>query len=234
MLKLTNVCAGYGDFRALFDISLEVKAGEAVGVLGANGAGKTTLMRAISGMIPATAGSVVFEGTDLNTIPPHSIVERGLAHVPEGRRLFPKLSVWDNLRMGAYSPEARKHFKDSIEHVFTLFPRLKERRQQVAGTMSGGEQQMCAIGRALMSRPKLLLFDEPSAGLAPVVVEQMFDLVRQVRDEGITVLLVEQNVTDVLDTVDRAYVLDVGRITLAGKADELRDSPEIQQIYLGL
>lgn len=234
MLKLTNVCAGYGDFRALFDISLEVKAGEAVGVLGANGAGKTTLMRTISGMIPATAGSVVFEGTDLNTIPPHSIVERGLAHVPEGRRLFPKLSVWDNLRMGAYSPEARKHFKDSIEHVFTLFPRLKERRQQVAGTMSGGEQQMCAIGRALMSRPKLLLFDEPSAGLAPVVVEQMFDLVRQVRDEGITVLLVEQNVTDVLDTVDRAYVLDVGRITLAGKADELRDSPEIQQIYLGL
>lgn len=234
MLKLHNVSASYGDFRVLFDISMEVHAGEAVGVLGANGAGKTTLMRVISGMLPVAGGEVTFEGRDLVHMQAHEIVGLGLAHVPEGRRLFPKLSVWDNLRMGAFAPAARKHFDERLDHVFELFPRLKERRNQIAGTMSGGEQQMCAIARALMSGPKLLLFDEPSAGLAPVIVEQMFDLVRRVRSEGITVLLVEQNVTDVLETVDRAYVLDVGRITLAGTSGELGDSEEIRRIYLGI
>lgn len=234
MLQLAKVSAGYGDYQVLFDISMDVRAGEAVGVLGANGAGKTTLMRVISGMLHPTSGNVTFEGTDLARTPAHEIVGRGLAHVPEGRRLFPGLSVWDNLRIGAYTIEARKRFDERVEHVFTLFPRLKERRQQIAGTMSGGEQQMCAIGRALMSGPKILLLDEPSAGLAPVIVEQMFDLVRQVRSEGVTVLLVEQNVTDVLDVVDRAYVLDIGRITLSGTSAELQNSEEIRQIYLGI
>lgn len=234
MLQLADVSAGYSDYQVLFNISMDVRAGEAVGVLGANGAGKTTLMRVISGMLRPSQGNVTFEGTDLADIPAHEIVGRGLAHVPEGRRLFPGLSVWDNLRIGAYTIEARKHFDERVEHVFNLFPRLKERRLQIAGTMSGGEQQMCAIGRALMSGPKLLLLDEPSAGLAPVIVEQMFDLVRQVRSEGVTVLLVEQNVTDVLDVVDRAYVLDIGRITLTGTSAELQNSEEIRRIYLGI
>jgi branched-chain amino acid transport system ATP-binding protein len=234
MLSLSGVSAGYGSFRALFDVSLDVAAGEAVGVIGPNGAGKTTLMRVISGLIPIAAGKIVFAGTALSGLPAHRIVERGIAHVPENRRLFPKLTVEDNLRIGAFIAEARKHFLERLAWVYDLFPRLKERRNQLAGTLSGGEQQMVAIGRALMSRPKILLMDEPSAGLAPLVVQQVFDLVRRIHAEGFTVLIVEQNVAQVLDVVDRAYLLEVGTIRLAGTSAELADNDLIRRSYMGL
>jgi len=234
MLSLAAVSAGYGSFRALFDVSLEVAAGEAVGVIGPNGAGKTTLMRVISGLISPRAGEITMEGRPLAGVPAHRIVERGIAHVPENRRLFPRLSVEDNLRIGGFIPAARGHFAERLSWVYELFPRLEERRGQLAGTLSGGEQQMCAIGRALMSRPKLLLMDEPSAGLAPQLVEQVFELVRRIRGEGLTVLIVEQNVQQVLDIVDRAYLLEVGSIRLAGSSAELRDNAFIRKAYMGL
>ena len=234
MLSLAAVSAGYGSFRALFDVSLEVPRGEAVGVIGPNGAGKTTLLRVISGLVPLTSGSMTFEGRAVGGLPAHRMVEQGIAHVPENRRLFPRLTVEDNLRIGAFIPQARKHYAEQLERVFGLFPRLKDRRSQLAGTLSGGEQQMCAIGRALMSRPKLLLMDEPSAGLAPLVVAQVFDLVRKVRADGLTVLIVEQNVQQVLDVVDRAYLLEVGTIKLAGSAAELKQNSVIREAYLGL
>ena len=215
MLELRSVDAGYGSFQALFGVGLEVKAGETVGVIGPNGAGKTTLMRVISGLIRPRNGSIVMEGTDVLATPPHRIVSLGIAHVPEHRRLFPRLSVEDNLKMGAYMPAARDKFAERLEFVFDLFPRMKERRHQMAGTMSGGEQQMCAIGRALMSNPKLLLLDEPSAGLAPVVVQQVFELVRRIRASWLTVLIVEQNVQQVLRIVDRAYLLEAGSIRIS-------------------
>jgi branched-chain amino acid transport system ATP-binding protein len=234
MLSLAGISAGYGSFQALFDVSLAVEAGEAVGVIGPNGAGKTTLMRVISGQVPPSAGEVRMAGERVTGLAVHRIVERGIAHVPENRRLFPRLSVEDNLRMGAFIPAARRHFAERLAWVYELFPRLEERRAQLAGTLSGGEQQMCAIGRALMSRPKLLLMDEPSAGLAPLVVQQVFDLVRRIRAEGFTVLIVEQNVQQVLDMVDRAYLLEVGAIRLAGTAAELKDDPVIRKAYMGL
>jgi branched-chain amino acid transport system ATP-binding protein len=234
MLTLSGVCAGYGSFPALFDVTLEVAIGEAVGVVGPNGAGKTTLMRVISGLLPASAGALAFEGRALTRLPAHRIVEAGIAHVPENRRLFARLTVEENLRIGAFIRSARLHFAERRDWVFTLFPRLAERRRQLAGTLSGGEQQMVAIGRALMSKPKILLMDEPSAGLAPLVVDQVFDLVRRIRAEGFTVLIVEQNVSQVLAVVDRAYLLEVGRIRLAGSAAELRDEPLIRQSYMGL
>ena len=234
MLSLQSVSAGYGSFRALFDVSLEVWAGEAVGVIGPNGAGKTTLMRVISGLIPVSSGEMRMEGKSLVGRPAYEIVTHGIAHVPENRRLFPQLSVEDNLRMGAYIPEARKHYDERLAWVYELFPRLKDRRAQIAGTLSGGEQQMCAIGRALMSRPKLLLMDEPSAGLAPLVVQQVFDLVRRIRAEGLTVLIVEQNVHHVLSIASRAYLLETGRIRLAGASAELLESDAIKKAYLGL
>jgi branched-chain amino acid transport system ATP-binding protein len=234
MLSLANISAGYGSFQALFGVSLDVKAGEAVGVIGPNGAGKTTLMRVISGLIAPAEGSMSIEGHPITGMPAHKIIERGIAHVPENRRLFPRLSVEENLRIGAFIPQARAQYAEQLEHVYTLFPRLKDRRDQIAGTMSGGEQQMCAIGRALMSKPKLLLMDEPSAGLAPLVVQQVFDLVHRIREEGLTVLIVEQNVQQVLDVVDRAYLLEVGRIKLTGAAAELKNNSFIRQSYLGL
>ena len=234
MLSLQSVSAGYGSFRALFDVSLDVKAGEAVGVIGPNGAGKTTLMRVISGLIPVASGEMRMESKSLVGLPAYDIVGKGIAHVPENRRLFPLLSVEDNLRMGAFIPEARRIFTERLAYVYELFPRLKDRRTQLAGTLSGGEQQMCAIGRALMSRPKLLLMDEPSAGLAPLVVQQVFDLVRRIRAEGLTVLIVEQNVQQVLDVVDRAYLLEVGSIKLSGTAAALKDDTTIRKAYMGL
>jgi branched-chain amino acid transport system ATP-binding protein len=234
MLSLASVSAGYGSFRALFDVSLEVPRGEAVGVIGPNGAGKTTLMRVISGLIPATAGTMTFEGRAVGGLPAHRMVEQGIAHVPENRRLFARLTVEDNLRIGAFIPPARPHFGEQLEHVYALFPRLKDRREQLAGTLSGGEQQMCAIARALMSRPKLLLMDEPSAGLAPLVVQQVFELVERIRAEGLTVLIVEQNVQQVLEVVDRAYLLEVGHIKLAGTAAELKNNDFIRKSYMGL
>jgi branched-chain amino acid transport system ATP-binding protein len=234
MLELKGVNAGYGSFQALFDISLEVNAGEAVAVIGPNGAGKTTLMRVISGMTAPFSGSLSMEGQSLTAIPPHEIVERGVAHVPENRRLFPGMSVEDNLKLGAFCPTARGKAAQSLDFVYELFPRMKERRTQLAGTMSGGEQQMCAIGRAIMSGPKLLLMDEPSAGLAPVVVQQVFGLVRRIREEGYTVLIVEQNVQQVLKVADRAYLLEAGQLIDSGNAAELLESESVRKAYMGI
>lgn len=234
MLELSGIDAGYDGFQALFGISMMVNAGEAVAVIGANGAGKTTLLRVISGLLPATSGAMSMEGVSLRAIQPHRIIEAGIAHVPEGRRLFPRLSVENNLKIGAFIPAARKTFGERLAFVYELFPRLKERRTQLAGTLSGGEQQMCAIGRALMSGPKLVLLDEPSMGLAPVIVAQVFDLVRRIRSEGYTVLIVEQNVRQVLKFVDRAYLLEVGRIKASGTAQELLASDEIRKAYMGI
>ena len=234
MLEIDDLSAAYGSFQALFGVSLRVAAGEAVGVIGPNGAGKTTLMRVVSGLLPGRAGKLTFEGRSLAGVPAYRVVARGIAHVPENRRLFPKLTVEENLRIGAYMPQARKHFGERLAWVYELFPRLAERRNQLAGTMSGGEQQMCAIARALMSKPKLLLLDEPSAGLAPLVVQQVFDLVRKIRGEGFTVLIVEQNVQQLLELIDRAYLLEVGRIKLSGMAAELKANPFVRQAYLGL
>jgi branched-chain amino acid transport system ATP-binding protein len=234
VLQLAGVRAGYGTFQALFDVSLEVRAGEAVAVIGPNGAGKTTLMRVVSGMIRPTAGSIVMAGVDLVTTPAHRIVELGMAHVPESRRLFAGMSVEENLRMGGFMPAARPKFRRRLDFVYELFPRLRERRHQRAGSMSGGEQQMCAIGRALMSEPRLLLLDEPSAGLAPVIVEMVFDLVKRIRAIGVTVLIVEQNVQQVLRVVDRAYLLKTGSIRASGTAAELLASDTIREAYLGV
>jgi branched-chain amino acid transport system ATP-binding protein len=234
MLELARIDAGYGGFQALFGVTMNVKAGEAVAVIGANGAGKTTLLRVISGLLAPSAGTMTMEGVDLIALPPHKIIETGIAHVPEGRRLFPRLSVEDNLRMGAYIPAARARFGERLDYVFTLFPRLKERRAQLAGTLSGGEQQMCAIARTLMSGPKLVLLDEPSMGLAPVIVSQVFGLVKRIRSEGYTVLIVEQNVSLVLKVVDRAYLLEVGRIKASGASQELSGSDEIRKAYMGI
>ena len=234
MLELRTVDAGYGSFQALFGIDLDVKAGEAVGVIGPNGAGKTTLMRVISGLIRPSRGSIRMEGTDVVATPPHRIVGLGIAHVPENRRLFPRLTVDDNLRLGAFMQDARAKYAERLEFVFDLFPRMKERRSQMAGTMSGGEQQMCAIGRALMSGPKLLLLDEPSAGLAPLVVQQVFDLVKRIRGSGLTVLIVEQNVQQVLKVVDRAYLLEAGTIRASGTSTEMLATDTVKQAYLGV
>ncbi len=234
MLELKDVSAGYGSFQALFGVSLKVDVGEAVAVIGPNGAGKTTLLRVISKLIETTQGELIMDGRQYNDVPAHSVISMGIAQVPEGRRLFPRLTVEDNLRMGAFIPTAREGFAQRLEFVYSLFPRMKERRDQMAGTLSGGEQQMCAIGRALMSGPKLLLLDEPSAGLAPVIVQSIFDLVRKIRGEGYTVLIVEQNIQQVLKVVDRAYLLETGRIRMSGPAKELLDSEEIRRAYLGI
>jgi branched-chain amino acid transport system ATP-binding protein len=234
MLRLTDVDAGYGGFQALFGVSLEIAAGEAVAVIGPNGAGKTTLMRVISGLIRPTAGAIGMEGTDVLATPPHRILALGIAHVPENRRLFARMTVEDNLRMGAYVAAARPKLRQRIDFVYQLFPRMAERRHQFAGTLSGGEQQMCAIGRALMSDPRLLLLDEPSAGLAPVVVQQVFELVRRIRANGLTVLIVEQNVRQVLRVVDRAYLLEAGSIRSSGTATDLLASATIREAYLGI
>lgn len=234
MLELKNVSAGYGTFQALFDVSLEVRAGEAVAVIGPNGAGKTSLLRVISKVIDLNGGQISMEGMALNEVPAHRIIELGIAHVPEHRRLFPRLTVEENLKMGGFVSDARAHFEERLAYVYELFPRMKERRHQLAGTMSGGEQQMCAIGRGLMSGPKLLLLDEPSAGLAPVIVQQVFDLVRRIRQEGYTVLIVEQNIQQVLKVVDRAYLLEVGQIKMSGSSQELLENDEVRRAYIGL
>ena len=234
LLDVRGLSAGYGNFQILFDLSFEVRPGEAVAVIGPNGAGKTTLLRAISKQIEATRGQLVFEGRDFTRMPAHEVVSLGISHVPEGRRLFPRLTVADNLRMGAFPRAARARCDERLQEVYRLFPRLQERSEQLAGTMSGGEQQMCAIGRALMSGPKLLLLDEPSAGLAPVMVQTMFELVRQIRQAGYTVLIVEQNIRQVLKVVDRAYLLEAGQLRRSGTAAELLESDEVRKVYLGI
>jgi len=234
MLRLDKISAGYGSFQALFDISLDVRAGETVAVIGPNGAGKTTLLRVVSKLIEPLAGEMTMEGRRLNEVRAHQVIGHGIAHVPENRRLFPRLTVEENLKMGAFLPAARALFAARLEEVYTLFPRMKERRTQAAGTLSGGEQQMCAIGRALMSGPRLLLLDEPSAGLAPVVVQSIFEVVRKMSAEGYTVLIVEQNIRQVLKVAGRGYLLETGRIKLAGSSAELLGSDAIKKAYLGL
>ena len=233
LLELGAVTAGYGHFTALWDVSLRVDPGEAVAVVGPNGAGKTTLLRVISGLIAPRSGRIAFEGADLGGRPAHEIVAHGIAHVPEGRRLFPNLTVADNLKMGAFLPAARAHYRERLERVYALFPVLAERVSQLAGSMSGGEQQMLAIGRALMSGPKIILLDEPSLGLAPVMVLRVFDLIRRVREEGYTILVVEQNVRQVLKLVDRAYLLEVGRIRMEGRAADLAEQDFVRKAYIG-
>ena len=232
-LELSGIQAGYGDFQALFGVGLRVEPGEAVGVVGPNGAGKTTLLRVISGLIRPRAGTLRYGGRDLTQVPPHELPGLGIAHVPENRRLFPHLTVEENLKVGAFTKASRAHFAERRDRVYDLFPKMQQRRHQLAGTMSGGEQQMCAIGRALMSGPKILLLDEPSAGLAPIVVQQVFELVKRIRQEGLTVLIVEQNVAQVLRVVDRAYVLETGRVAAEGRSADLAAEPAIRRSYLG-
>jgi branched-chain amino acid transport system ATP-binding protein len=234
LLELAGITAGYGAFTALWDVALRVERGEAVAVVGPNGAGKTTLLRVISGVLPSRGGTLTFDGAALAGRPAYEVVAHGIAHVPEGRRLFPTLTVADNLKMGAYLASARAHYRESLERVYGLFPVLAERRGQRAGSLSGGEQQMLAIGRALMSRPRLILLDEPSMGLAPVMVLRLFDLIRRVREEGYTILVVEQNVRQVLKLVDRAYLLEVGRFKMDGRATELAEQDFVRKAYVGL
>ena len=234
LLRVEGIEAGYGDLTAVSDVSLEVREGEAVALIGANGAGKTTTLRAVSGLLPLRRGRIEFQGQRLDGLGPAEIVARGIAHVPEGRQLFPTMTVRENLELGARSRAARSGRAEMLERVFELFPRLRERREQLAGTLSGGEQQMCAIGRGLMARPRLLMLDEPSLGLAPVLVKAIFEDLVRINAQGITVLLVEQNVLRSLHLAHRGYVLENGRMTLSGPRDELLASGHIKQAYLGL
>lgn len=234
LLTLDGVSASYGDFQALFDITLQVNPGQIVTLIGANGAGKTTTLRVISGLLPPKGGAVRFLGEEISKSPPDEIVERGVSHVPEGRQLFPHMSVEENLALGAYIGRARPKLKQAMEEQFEFFPRLKERRKQLAGTLSGGEQQMVAVARALMAQPKLLLLDEPSLGLAPKVVEEVFGKIQQVGKSGVTVLMVEQNVVEGLSISDRAYVVENGAIALQGTAKELLANQQVRAAYLGL
>jgi branched-chain amino acid transport system ATP-binding protein len=233
VLRLDDVHSYYGSIHALKGVSLDVRAGEIVTLIGANGAGKSTTLRSINGLNRPRQGRIHFNGRDITTTPPHTIVKLGIAQSPEGRRLFPRMSVFENLEMGAFQREDRSTFKDDLDRVFVLFPRLAERRSQKAGTLSGGEQQMCAIGRALMARPKLLLLDEPSMGLAPIFVEKIFEIVVEINKQGTPVLLVEQNALMALDVANRGYVLETGRIALSGSARDLRENERVRKTYLG-
>jgi len=233
MLKLNNVHVFYGAIHALKGISFEVNKGEIVTLIGSNGAGKSTCLKTISGLLKPKEGTITFHDVDLTAISAPKIVEGGISHVPEGRRIFANMTVSENLDLGAYLRKDKEGIKKDREMVFELFPRLKERRRQVAGTLSGGEQQMLAIGRALMSRPQLLLLDEPSMGLAPILVKQIFEIIQTINSQGTTVLLVEQNARMALSIADRAYVLETGKIVLSGDAKELMQSEEVKKAYLG-
>jgi branched-chain amino acid transport system ATP-binding protein len=233
ILEIEDIHTYYGSIHALKGISLTVNEGEIVTLLGANGAGKTTTLRSINGLNRPRDGKISFQGRDITSTPAHEIVKRGIAQSPEGRRLFPRMSVTENLEMGAFQRSDKSELKADMEHVFELFPRLQERRNQKAGTMSGGEQQMCAIGRALMARPKLLLLDEPSLGLAPIFVERIFDIIRQINSEGTSILLVEQNALMALEAADRGYVLETGNIVLADAAAALKTNEQVRKTYLG-
>jgi len=233
LLELKNVAACYGDVQVLWDVTFTVREGEIATLVGANGAGKTTSLKAISGIVPTSGGQIIFDGERIDRLSSHDIAARGIAHVPEGRRLFPLMSVRENLELGAISAESRRLRSESFDRVFTLFPRLKERERQMAGTLSGGEQQMVAIGRGLMARPRLIILDEPSLGLAPIVVREMFETIGNINREGITVLLVEQNVQQSLKLADRAYVLENGRVVLEGAGDALLDDERVRVAYLG-
>jgi len=234
MLKVNKVDTFYGKSQALWDVSLDIKEAEIVALIGANGAGKTTLLNTISGVLVPTSGTVEFLGQKIVGMAPHRIVGMGLSHIPEGRRLFIEMSVRENLEMGAYSSRAWKHRAETFEQVYKIFPILKERAGQLARTLSGGEQQMLAMGRGLMSRPKLCMFDEPSYGLAPRLLIEVFEVIKSLRDEGLTILLIEQNVRNTLEISDRAYVLENGRVALSGKSQDLLKKELIKKSYLGL
>jgi branched-chain amino acid transport system ATP-binding protein len=234
MLEVKNIDVAYGDVQVLWDVSFTVQEGEILVLVGANGAGKSTTLKAVSSLLPLESGEIHFMGERLDVLPPHAVIELGVVHVPEGRRLFPEMTVEENLIMGSLSPTAKGQRAESLEWVYSLFPRLLERRKQPAGTLSGGEQQMVAVGRGLMARPKLLMFDEPSLGLAPLLVQDIFDIVKKINAEGVTTLLVEQNVNLTLQFCDRAYVMENGRIVLAGSGRELLDNDHVRQAYLGI
>ncbi len=234
MLKVEHIDAFYGDLQVLWDVSFEVREGEIVVLLGANGAGKSTTLKTISSLLKPRRGTVTFDGTRLDQVPSYDIINYGLAHVPEGRRLFPEMTVEENLILGSLTREAKEQRNKSRDRVYELFPRLHERRKQPAGTLSGGEQQMLAIGRGIMSLPKLIMFDEPSLGLAPILVMEIFRIVEMVRQEGMTVLLVEQNVKHTLTMCDRAYVLENGRVTLSGTGKEFLNNEHVKEAYLGI
>jgi len=234
LLSVDSVVAAYGEVRALWGVSLVVDEGEIVTLLGANGAGKTTTMRVLSGLIRPRSGTVTFDGLAVHRLPPPRIVQAGLVQIPEGRRLWPRMTVLENLELGAYAPHLRRRRLEGLEWVFSLFPRLAERRIQLAGTLSGGEQQMLAIGRGLMSRPRLLMLDEPSLGLAPILVREVFRIIEEINARGVTVLLVEQNVRQALEVAHRGYVLETGRIVQSGAAADLLEDPRIKRAYLGL
>ncbi len=233
MLTVKDLVVNYGVIQALKGISFEVEEGEVIALIGANGAGKTTTLQTISGMLTPTSGSVILESEDITKIPGHKIVSMGMAHVPEGRRVFAQLTVLENLKMGAFTRSDKKEIAETLERVYTSFPRLKEREKQLAGTLSGGEQQMLAMGRALMSRPRIILMDEPSMGLSPIYVEEIFSIIQDISKAGTTVLLVEQNAKKALSIADRAYVLETGKIVLSGKASDLMNDDSIKKAYLG-
>lgn len=233
MLQIKNLSVSYGAIEAVKNISLTVNDGEIVSLIGANGAGKTTTLHTITGLTPAVSGEVLFNGVDLLKTPNNKIVTLGMAHIPEGRHVFTRMSVQENLEMGAFSLKDRSYMADDLAMVFDMFPRLKERRNQKAGTLSGGEQQMLAMGRALMSHPNTILMDEPSMGLSPKLVKEIFSIIRKLHEQGITILLVEQNAKMALSIADRAYVLETGRITMEGDAKELMDNEQVRKAYLG-
>ena len=233
LLTIENLEVFYGVINAIKGISFEVNEGEIIALIGANGAGKTTILNTITGLVPAKSGSIKFEDKDLLKTPAHKIVSMGIAHVPEGRRIFQQLTVFENLKLGAYTRKDKKEITDTLELVYERFPRLKERRTQIAGTLSGGEQQMLAMGRALMSHPKIILMDEPSMGLSPLYVTEIFDIIRSVNESGTTVLLVEQNAKKALSIANRAYVLETGKIVLSGDAHEIMNNDSVKKAYLG-
>ncbi len=234
MLEIKNIGVFYGDVQVIWDVSFEVKEGEVVALIGANGAGKSTTLKTISGILRPRKGEIVFDGTPLHKVEPYRLIEMGIAHCPEARRLFVEMTVEENLDMGSLKGDARDKRAETKEMVFGLFPRLGERRRQLAGTLSGGEQQMLAVGRGLMSRPRLLMFDEPSLGLAPILVREIFNVIERIRREGTTVLIVEQNVKQTLSVADRAYVLETGRITLQGTGESLLGNEHVKTAYLGV
>ena len=234
MLELKGVSAAYGSVPAIANVSIHINAGEAVGLLGANGAGKSTTLRLISGLVGLTSGSISFDGIDVASLPPYKIPELGIAHVPEGRQVFPEMTVQENLEIGAFVPRAKADRARTMELVYEIFPRLAERKKQLAGTMSGGEQQMLAVGRGLMLKPRLLMLDEPSLGLAPVMTDVTFEKIAQIHKMGTALLLVEQNVSRALSLVQRAYVLESGRVIMHGKSEELATNKQVQAAYLGI
>jgi branched-chain amino acid transport system ATP-binding protein len=234
MLKVSNIDVFYGDLQVLWDISFEVKEKEILVLIGANGAGKSTTIKAVSSLLTPVKGSIEFNGTRMDQLPPYKIIEYGIVHVPEGRRLFPDMSVEENLIMGTLHGEAKSKRIETMKYVYDLFPRMKERRKQMAGTLSGGEQQMLAVGRGLMSLPKLMMFDEPSLGLAPILVQEIFSMIKRINEEGVTVLLVEQNVRQTLAMCNRAYVLENGRVVLEGTSQELMNNEHVKEAFLGI